>query len=149
MKALVLHGFMGNSLEKKARLEQNGFLVCLPKLSSLFFHIALKQAQKAFDLFQPDIIIGSSRGGAVALKINSGEVPLILMAPAWRRWGKINKTNKPCTIIHGNQDTVIPIEDSVELANNSPRSKLVIVNDKHRLIKTGGDVMLKAARRYS
>jgi hypoxanthine phosphoribosyltransferase len=44
-------------------------------------------AQAEFDQHQPDVIVGSSRGGAVALNINSKDTPLVLLCPAWKNWG--------------------------------------------------------------
>jgi hypothetical protein len=37
-----------------------------------------------FDQHHPDVVIGSSRGGAVAMNINTVSTPLILLCPAWK-----------------------------------------------------------------
>jgi len=36
-----------------------------------------------FDKHKPDVVVGSSRGCAVALNIESGEARLVLLCPAW------------------------------------------------------------------
>ena len=55
-------------------------------------------AQAEFDKHQPDVVVGSSRGGAVAMNINSGDAKLVLLCPAWKKWGTA-KTVKPGTVI--------------------------------------------------
>ncbi len=74
-----------------------------------------------------NVIVGSSRGGAVAMNIDSKDTPLVLLCPAWKNWGTAT-TDKPNTIIlHSRKDDVIPFADSEELINNSglrPRRSL-------------------------
>jgi len=55
-------------------------------------------AQAEFDRHHPDVVVGSSRGGAVAMNINAGSPPLVLLCPAWKHWGTA-RTVKPGTII--------------------------------------------------
>jgi hypothetical protein len=38
-----------------------------------------------FDQHQPEFVVGRSRGGEVAMNINSGATPLVLMRWAWKR----------------------------------------------------------------
>ena len=62
-----------------------------------------------------DVVVGSSRGGAVAMNINSGDARLVLLCPAWKKWGTV-KTVKPGTVIlHSRADDVVPFADSEEL----------------------------------
>src|SRR5690242_13194939 len=48
------------------------------------------------DKHRPQVVIGSSRGGAVAVKINGGDAKLVLLCPAWKKYGTA-KTVKPGT----------------------------------------------------
>src|SRR5207248_3873067 len=92
-------------------------------------------AQAEFNRHRPEAVVGSSRGGAVAMNIGSGEVRLILLCPAWKKWGTA-RTVKPGTVIlHSRADDVVPFADSEELVCNSglPVSALVEVGDDHRL----------------
>ena len=92
-------------------------------------------AQSELDRQQPDVVVGSSRGGAVAMSINSGSTPLVLLCPAWKRWGTAT-TVKPGTIIlHSKADDVVPFADSEELLRNSglPSDLLIEVGQEHRL----------------
>ena len=84
---------------------------------------------------QPQVVVGSSRGGAVAMNINSGAAKLVLLCPAWKKWGTA-KTVKPGTVIlHSEHDDVIPFAESEELVRNSglPGSALIEVGNDHRL----------------
>jgi hypothetical protein len=97
--------------------------------------MAVRTAQAEYDRHHPDVIVGSSRGGAMAMNIESGSTLLVLLCPAWKRWGTA-KTIKPGTVIlHSEADDVIPIADSRELLRNSglPESVLIVVGTDHRL----------------
>ena len=89
--------------------------------------------------------MGSSRGGAVALNINSNTTPLVLLCPAWKKWGTV-KTLKPATLIlHSRNDEVIPFADSEELVASSglPPETLIEIGSDHRLAdKSSLSVML-------
>jgi hypothetical protein len=79
------------------------------------FDAPVRIAQAEFDQHRPAVVVGLSRGGTVAMNINSGSTPLVLMCPAWKRWG-MARTVKPGTIIlHSKADDVVPFSDSEEL----------------------------------
>ncbi len=93
---------------------------------------AVRIAQAEFDKHQPQVVVGSSRGGAVAMNINSGDAKLVLLCPAWKKFGTA-KTVKPGTVIlHSRADDVIPFADCEELAKNSGAT-LIEVGTDHRL----------------
>lgn len=136
MKILYLHGW--NSVVggvKPTYMKAHGHEVIEPALDHEDFQAALETAQRAFDQHQPDVVVGSSRGGAVAVNINSGSARLVLICPAWKKWGT-TKTVKPGTqILHSRADDVVPFGDSMELLSNSnpPESALIEVGQDHRL----------------
>jgi quercetin dioxygenase-like cupin family protein len=136
MKILFLHGWhsvVGGV--KPTHLRQHGHEVANPALDDDSFEQALATAQAEFDRFQPQVVVGSSRGGAVALNLRSGATPLVLLCPAWRRWGSA-RTAKPGTrILHCRQDDVVPFADSEELCRVSglPPTALIEVGVDHRL----------------
>jgi hypothetical protein len=73
-----------------------------------------------------------TKGGAVAMNINSGDARLVLLCPAWKKFGTV-KTVKPDTVIlHSRADDVIPFADSEELVRRSGAT-LIEVGDDHRL----------------
>jgi len=94
-------------------------------------------AKAEFDTSQ--VVVGSSRGGAVAMNINSGDAKFVLLGSAWRNWG-MAKTVKPGTVImHRRPDDVIPFADSEELVTNSglPAVALIVVGTDNRLAAPG------------
>jgi alpha-beta hydrolase superfamily lysophospholipase len=136
VKILYLHGW--NSVVggvKPTYLKSHGHDVCEPALDHEDFEAALRTAQAAFDQHQPEVVVGSSRGGAVAINIKSGSARLVLICPAWKKWGQA-QTVKPSTqILHSRADDVVPFEDSLDLISNSglPETALIEVGQDHRL----------------
>ena len=133
MKILFLHGW--HSVPggvKPTYLMNHGHEVINPALDDDDFAAALATAQAEFDQHQPQVVVGSSRGGAVAMNIKSGAAKLVLLCPAWKKFGKA-RTVKPGTVIlHSRADDVIPFADSEELAKNSGAT-LIEVGSDHRL----------------
>jgi len=69
------------------------------------------------------------------MNLRSGHARLVLLCPAWKKWGSA-KTVKPGTVIlHCRGDDVIPFEASLELvrASGLPNGALVEVRTDHRL----------------
>jgi hypothetical protein len=136
MKILFLHGW--HSVPRGVKptfLAENGHAVINPALDDDDFDAAVHTAQKAFDDHQPDVIVGSSRGGAVAMNLDAGATPLVLLCPAWKRWGRVSTVKPGTTILHSEADDVIPIAESFELVQASalPRSALIVIGTDHRL----------------
>jgi hypothetical protein len=145
MTILFLHGW--HSVPggvKPTYLKDHGHTVINPALDDNDFAQALKTAQAEFDKHQPQVVVGSSRGGAVAMNIKSGSAKLVLLCPAWKNWGTV-RTVKPSTVIlHSRADDVIPFADSEELARNS-EATLIKVGTDHRLAEPGPlEKMLRA-----
>jgi hypothetical protein len=95
MKILYLHG--GNSVPggvKPTNLARHGHEVINPKLPDEDFSEAVRIAQAEFDKHRPDVVVGSSRGGAVALNIDSGEAWLVLLCPAWKKYGTVRTVKR-------------------------------------------------------
>jgi hypothetical protein len=136
MKVLFLHGWYSvPGGVKPTFLAQHGHEVVNPTLPDEDFKEAVRIAQVEFDKHQPDVVVGSSRGGTVALNIESGDARLVLLCPAWKKWGRA-KTVKPGTVIlHSRADDEVPFADSEELVKNSglPASALIEVGTDHRL----------------
>ena len=120
MTILFLHGWHSVPVGVKPTfLAQHGHSVLNPKLPDEDFTEAVKIAQEEFDRHQPQVVVGSSRGGSVAMNIKSGNARLVLLCPAWKKWGPA-RTVKPGTVIlHSRADDVIPFADSEELVRNS------------------------------
>jgi hypothetical protein len=136
VKILFLHGWhSAPGGVKPTFLAQHGHQVINPALPDDDFEAAVCIAQAEFDKHRPEVVVGLSRGGAVAMNVNIGEAKLILMCPGWKKWGTA-KTVKPDTVIlHSRADDVVPFAYSEELVRNSELQApaLVEVGDDHRL----------------
>ncbi len=130
---LFLHGW--HSVPggvKPTTLKSHGHTVLNPALDDDDFDAAVRTAQAAFDEHHPAVVVGSSRGGAVAMNLASGTARLVLLCPAWKKWGTARTVRPDAVILHSRADDVIPFADSVELAANSGAT-LIDVGSDHRL----------------
>jgi alpha-beta hydrolase superfamily lysophospholipase len=136
VKLLYLHGW--NSVVggvKPTYLRSHGHEVVEPALDHEDFEAALMTAQAAFDQHRPNVVVGSSRGGAVAVNLDSGSARLVLICPAWKKWGSAKTVKAGTQVLHSRADEVVPFEDSVDLISKSglPNSALIEVGQDHRL----------------
>jgi alpha/beta superfamily hydrolase len=136
MKILFLHGW--HSVPggvKPTYLKDHGHEVINPALDDDDFAAAVATAQAEFDRHQPQVVVGSSRGGAVAMNIKSGEAKLVLLCPAWKKFDMVKRVKPGTVILHSRADDVISFADSEELVGSSglPTSALIEVGNDHRL----------------
>ncbi|MGE0758633.1 MAG: hypothetical protein AB7O38_16520 [Pirellulaceae bacterium] len=136
MRILFLHGW--HSVPggvKPSYLKDAEHSVINPALNDDDLDDAVRAAQADYDRHQPDVIVGSSRGGAVAMNIDSRDTPLVLLCPAWKNWGTATKLKPNSVILHSRADDVIPFSDSEELVAQSglPPETLIDVGNDHRL----------------
>lgn len=133
-KILFLHGYGARpGGYKPTFLRQRGYEVINPHLPDNDFEKSVQIAAAALADSPPDLVVGSSRGGAVAMNIDVGELPLVLIAPAWKRWGTASKVGSRTIILHSNNDDLIPVNDSRELVNRSvlPTEALILIGKDH------------------
>jgi hypothetical protein len=136
MKILFLHGWTSKpGGVKPTFLASHGHKVFNPALPDDDFIEAVRIAQAEYDQQRPDLIVGSSRGGAVAMNIRAGATPLVLLCPAWKNWGAARTVKPETVILHSEKDDVISIAVSRELlqASGLPESALIVVGTDHRL----------------
>jgi alpha/beta superfamily hydrolase len=136
MKILLFNGLRAvPGGTKPTYLSRHGHEVTDPTLSDDDFDEAVRVAQLRFAKHRPDVVVGVSRGGAVAMNIDTANTRLVLLAPAWKKWGTA-KTVKPGTVIlHSRADDMVPFADSEELVRNSGL-------DPSALIEAGGNHFL-------
>ncbi len=120
---------------KPTYFAQHDHTVINPNLPDEDFDASVLIAQAEFDQHRPNVVVGSSRGGAVAMNIKCGETPLVLLCPAWKKWGKATTVRPGTVILHSKADDVVPFARSEELIRNSglPPSALIEVGSDHRL----------------
>jgi hypothetical protein len=140
-RILYLHGLESSPNAGKAtRLREEGHEVVGPQLdhaSDLTASIATAQAalDAALQAGSVHVIVASSRGGAVATAINPRGVPMLLLCPAWKRFGLDARLSGRVRILHAAADDLVPLADSVELLARSglPPEALTVVGKEHRL----------------
>lgn len=136
MKILFLHGW--NSVPggvKPTYLKDHGHEVLNPALPDDDFAEAVRIAQAEFDRHRPEVVVGSSRGGAVAMNLETGSVKVVLLCPAWKKFGSARTVKAGAVIVHSRADDVVPFADSEELirASGLPAATLIEVGTDHRL----------------
>ena len=136
MKILFLHGWQSvPGGVKPTFLKDNGHEVLNPKLPDDDFGESVRIAQDIFDKESPNVVVGSSRGGAVAMTLQVGDTRLVLMCPAWKKFGSVRSVKPGTVILHSRADDVVAFSDSEELIRNSnlPENSLIEVGSDHRL----------------
>lgn len=132
MKVLLLHGKESQPGGRKARaIQEAGHELINPDLR-LDWDEAVDTAQRAFDLHNPDVVVGSSRGGAIAINIDTRGAPRVLIAPAWNMFGSENAVASNTVILHCKEDKIVPYEDSVDISARTG-AKLICVGRSHRM----------------
>ncbi|MHB8902334.1 MAG: alpha/beta hydrolase [Thermoguttaceae bacterium] len=136
-KILFLSGYGTKPGETNPNvLRTHGYTVIEPDLPDGDFARSVILAQRVFNRHQPEVVVGWSRGGAVAMSIDRGGAPLILIAPAWKNWGTVTTVKPEVTILHSPHDDLVSIEDSLELLEKSGLApqRLMAVGEDHRMI---------------
>jgi len=137
MKILFLDGLGSNpSGFKPAFLRSQGFEVVYPVLSDRDFQEAVRVARQALVENTPAVVVGYSRGGAAALALDTGETPLVLIAPSWRLREVRPRPGLRAVILHSAGDDLVPLDDSRELlqACGLPASALIVIGEDHSMI---------------
>ena len=140
-RILYLHGRESSPNAGKATsLRKQGHAVSGPQLDDsddLSASVAIAQAalDEALAGEGIDLIVASSRGGAVATAINPRGVPLLLLCPAWKLFGLDARVAGRVRILHASADAIVPLAHSVELLQRSglPAEALTVVGLDHRL----------------
>jgi surfactin synthase thioesterase subunit len=96
-------------------------------------------------LKDPVVLVGSSLGGHVAAAV-SGQVPMrgmFLLAPAFFMQGFEQYTPTPgqcpIAIVHGWNDTVVPVENSIKFAGMY-KTALHVLDSDHRLTSSIAEI---------
>lgn len=148
MKILFLHGWRAGPGGAKPRfLAQHGHSVLDPHLSDGDFDEAVRVAQTEFDRHRPDVVVGQSRGGTIAMNINSGDAQLVLLCPGWKKWGTVKSVKPGTLILHSRLDAIVPFADAEELVRNSglPPFSLIETGNDHWLNDAGSLAIMLGA----
>ncbi len=140
IKVQFIHGLESSPQGRKAQLFQRHFETCTKAMNTRDFWGCVERQAKAIEEFRPQILVGSSFGGAVAvalLRRNQWRGPTVLLAQAALRYDPEARLPEgvPVILVHGLKDDVIDIEDSRKLARTgTPQMvQLIEVDDGHEL----------------
>lgn len=134
-KILFLHGLESKPGGSKAKyLEKVGHQVLNPALPKYSFEESVAIAQGVLDRELVDVIVGSSRGGAVAMSLSPRGAKTVLIAPAWSHY--MQTENADCSsdamILHCESDDTVVFSDSQQLADKYGAT-LIKVGQCHRM----------------
>ena len=140
LRVQFIHGLEGSPQGAKARLLAEHFDALTPTMDTSDFAASVATQAEAARRFAPDVLVGSSFGGAVAVALLAQGVwrgPTLLLAQAAVHYDPSVRLPQDVTIwlVHGTNDTLLDVEDSRRLAaTGSPeRVRLIEVEDDHPL----------------
>lgn len=140
LRVLFLHGLESGPSGTKAKLLAERFEAHTPAMDTRAFDACVAQQATEVRRFRPDVVVGSSFGGAVALALlqrGHWRGPTLLLAPAVSSQGLAPELPQgpPVWIVHGKRDEVVPIDGSRALARSGDpsRVRLLEVDDDHAL----------------
>lgn len=154
LRVQLIHGLEGSPTGAKAQYLGRHFELRAPAMNTGDFRASVRAQAEALREFAPEVLVGSSFGGGVAVALlESGDWrgPTVLLAPAVGYVGvaPVLPAGVPVTIVHGTRDDVVPIEDSRALARSGTPSLVTMleVDDEHRLSSLlDGDRLAKLVR---
>jgi pimeloyl-ACP methyl ester carboxylesterase len=137
------HGLESSARGTKARVLAEHFDAVTPEMDTADFEACVAAHADALRGFRPDVLVGSSFGGAVAVELLTRGLwrgPTLLLAQAAVRLRGDARLPEGVAVwlVHGLRDETIDPEDSRRLAaTGSPqRVRLIEVDDDHRLARS-------------
>jgi predicted esterase len=140
LRVQFIHGLEGSPHGTKARVLAEHFDAVTPAMDTSNFDACVALQREVSSTFRPDVLVGSSFGGAVALELlwqGAHTGPTLLLAQAAFHLGT-RRTLPPgarVLLVHGTRDDVVDVEDSRRLAATGAPSHVVLleVDDDHAL----------------
>jgi pimeloyl-ACP methyl ester carboxylesterase len=140
LRVQFVHGLEGSPQGSKARLLAEHFEAATLSMETSDFEGCVARQASFLREFEPDVLVGSSFGGAVAVVLLERDLwkgPTLLLAQAALRYSPEARLPEHVTVwlVHGLQDDLIDPEDSRRLAaTGTPgRVRLIEVEDDHAL----------------
>jgi hypothetical protein len=143
LRVQFIHGLEGSPRGAKARLLAEHFCALTPAMDTRDFAACIEVQAAALRSFRPDVLVGSSFGGAVAVELLRAGLwrgPTLLLAQAAlkRDPGARLPEGVSVWLVHGRRDHIVDPEDSRALAQTGTASlvRLIEVDDDHPLHAT-------------
>lgn len=101
-------------------------------------------ANEAYEVFRPHVVVSASFGSVVSVNMKQREVPLLMLGPAIQLFNSHAGLSDKLpdlsvypfvTIVHGSEDSTVPLQDSVKLYESTKYNCQVeiITGGDHRL----------------
>ncbi len=146
LRVQFIHGLESSPQSAKAMVLAEHFDALTPAMDTNDFEACVGVQHAEIERFHPDVLVGSSFGGAVAvalLRRGLWQGPTLLLAQAARRYdaGAALPEGVTVWLVHGTGDTLIPTNESRELAETGTegRVRYIEVEDDHPLRKHATD----------
>ncbi len=140
LRVQFIHGLEGSPQGAKAQLLAEHFTAITPAMDTRDFEGCVALHAATIASFKPDVLVGSSFGGAVAVALLQRGVwrgPTLLLAQAAQHFGLAPELPHGVHVwlVHGRRDDVVDIEDSRALARSGTPSlvRCIEVDDDHSL----------------
>jgi predicted esterase len=143
LRVLFVHGLESSPQGKKARLFAEHFDARTPAMDTSNFAACVELQAREVAEFQPDVVVGSSFGGAVVVALLERGLwrgKTLLLAQASRMF--LSQPRLPAnfriTLLHGRDDELVDVADSRTLAATGTPGyvELIEVDDDHQLSRT-------------
>lgn len=145
-RVLFIHGLESSPQGTKARLLAEHFETLTPAMDTADFEGCVRRQADAIRRFRPDVVVGSSFGGAVAVALLQRGLwrgPTLLLAQAAVEQGLRPElpTGARVWIVHGERDELVPPASSRRLARSGSPGlvRLLAIDDDHRLTAAVAD----------
>lgn len=147
-RVLFLDGIGCNPDGFKPRfIRECGYHVTVPQLPDLDFAASVAMANHALAETAPDVVVGYSRGGGVAMMLDDLLTPRLLIAPAlrWVKGGRGCKVR--FVILHSATDDSLPLDEVRAHLTRCDLSEadLRMVGEDHTMIDPSALAALTAA----
>lgn len=143
IRVQFIHGLESSPQGTKAQLLAQHFTALTPAMDTADFAACIEVQAAALASFQPDVLVGSSFGGAVAVALVQRAVwrgPTLLLAQAAFHYPVPRQLPDGVRVwlVHGRGDDIVDIEDSRQLARTGSPGlvRLIEVDDDHPLSVT-------------
>lgn len=143
------HGLESSPQGNKARLLAAHFTALIPSMNTRDFESCVDVHARALEVFRPNLLVGSSFGGAVAVALlmrGLYQGPTLLLAQAAVRYfpEAALPDGTRVTLVHARADEVIPFADSERLARTGTPGLVQLLprDDDHALsqLTAGGQL---------